>query len=102
MNTKTRHQHDHDHAHKRPEAEGCGSLATHRAQRQNIPAALGINGVFFLRALVRSATRWLTLFADTGASLVVVANRLRLLRGLSGEALHKQAAMRRSEHQHAH
>ena len=45
----------------------------------NVPA-LGIKAVFFILALLASATIWMAVFADMGASLLVVANGLRLLR----------------------
>lgn len=46
---------------------------------QNITFALGIKGVFLVLALFGSATMWMAVFADMGASLLVVANGLRLL-----------------------
>ena len=42
--------------------------------------ALGINAVFFVPAVFGSATIWMAVFADMGASLLVVANGIRLLR----------------------
>ncbi len=47
---------------------------------QNIALALGIKGVFLVLALSGSATMWMAVFADMGASLLVVANGLRMLR----------------------
>jgi Cd2+/Zn2+-exporting ATPase len=47
---------------------------------QNIALALGIKAVFLVMALTGSATMWMAVFADMGASLLVVANGLRLLR----------------------
>ena len=47
---------------------------------QNIAFALGIKAVFFALALAGQATLWMAVFADMGASLLVVANGLRLLR----------------------
>src|SRR5574338_93361 len=57
-------------------------LSHHTAQvlRQNITLALGIKAVFFALALAGLATLWMAVFADMGASLMVVANGLRLLR----------------------
>jgi len=49
--------------------------------RQNIWIALGLKGIFFALALVGVATLWMAVFADMGASLIVVANGLRLLSG---------------------
>jgi Cd2+/Zn2+-exporting ATPase len=48
---------------------------------QNILIALGIKLVFFVLALFGDATLWMAVFADMGASLIVVANGLRLLKG---------------------
>ena len=42
--------------------------------------ALGIKAVFLVLALFGSATMWMAVFADMGATLLVVANGLRLLR----------------------
>jgi len=47
---------------------------------QNIAFALGIKVVFFALALVGVATLWMAVFADMGASLLVVFNGLRMLR----------------------
>ena len=47
---------------------------------QNISLALGIKAVFFALALAGQATLWMAVFADMGASLLVVGNGLRLLR----------------------
>jgi Zn2+/Cd2+-exporting ATPase len=51
---------------------------------QNIALALGIKGVFLLLAIFGTATMWMAVFADMGASLIVVANGLRLLAGTNG------------------
>ncbi|MBE7940706.1 heavy metal translocating P-type ATPase [Ramlibacter aquaticus] len=56
------------------------SRRTHAVLWQNIALALGIKGVFLLLALFGSATMWMAVFADMGASLLVVANGLRMLR----------------------
>ncbi len=48
---------------------------------QNITLALGIKAVFLLLALFENASMWMAVFADMGASLLVVFNGLRLLRG---------------------
>lgn len=48
--------------------------------KQNIAMALGIKLVFFALALVGAATLWMAVFADVGASLLVIANGMRLLR----------------------
>jgi Cd2+/Zn2+-exporting ATPase len=47
---------------------------------QNIALALGIKAVFLTLAIFGNATMWMAVFADMGASLLVVLNGLRLLR----------------------
>lgn len=47
---------------------------------QNISLALGIKAVFLWLALFYGATMWMAVFADMGASLLVVFNGLRVLR----------------------
>ena len=56
------------------------SIQTHSVLWQNITLALGIKFVFLLLALFDHATMWMAVFADMGASLLVVFNGLRLLR----------------------
>lgn len=56
------------------------SRRTHAVLWQNISLALGIKVVFFALAVFGNATMWMAVFADMGASLLVVANGLRLLR----------------------
>jgi Cd2+/Zn2+-exporting ATPase len=56
------------------------SRKTHAVLVQNISLALGIKAVFMVLALVGTATMWMAVFADMGATLLVVANGLRLMR----------------------
>ena len=56
------------------------SVRTASILKQNIGIALGIKAVFLALALTGSATLWMAVFADMGASLIVVFNGLRLLR----------------------
>ena len=56
------------------------SRRTHAVLWQNITLALGIKVAFLVLAVFGSATMWMAVFADMGASLLVVANGLRLLR----------------------
>ena len=56
------------------------SRRAHRVLLQNITLALGIKLVFFGLALTGEATMWMAVFADMGASLLVVGNGLRMLR----------------------
>jgi len=48
--------------------------------KQNIAAALGIKAIFIVLTMLGEATMWMAVFADMGASLLVVFNGLRLLR----------------------
>jgi len=48
--------------------------------KQNIAIALGIKAVVFVLALFGQATLWMAVFADMGASLIVVFNGLRALK----------------------
>ena len=56
------------------------SRHTHAVLWQNIVLALGIKAVFLVLAVFGNASMWMAVFADMGASLIVVANGLRLLR----------------------
>ncbi len=56
------------------------SKRTYAVLWQNITLALGIKAVFFVWAVFGDATMWMAVFADMGASLLVVANGLRLLK----------------------
>jgi Cd2+/Zn2+-exporting ATPase len=77
------------------------SKRTHAVLWQNITLALGIKSVFLVMAVVGTATMWMAVFADMGASLLVVGNGLRLLRG----TLDPASKLNRSEpkeHAHSH
>ena len=41
---------------------------------------MGLKAVFLVLTLLGNASLWLAIMADTGATLLVVANALRLLR----------------------
>ena len=56
------------------------SQATHSVLVQNITLALGVKAVFLTLTLMGYGTMWMAVFADAGASLLVVGNGLRLLR----------------------
>ena len=62
------------------------SRSTHAVLWQNITLALGIKAVFLVLAVFGSASMWMAVFADMGASLLVVANGLRLLKVRSRHA----------------
>ena len=48
--------------------------------RFNITFALGIKAVFLMLAIFGQASLWMAILADTGATLLVIMNSLRLLR----------------------
>ena len=56
------------------------SRSTHALLIQNIVLALGIKAIFLVLTLTGAGTMWMAVFADVGASLLVVGNGLRLLR----------------------
>ncbi len=56
------------------------SRASLRVIHQNIAMALGLKAIFLALAIPGYATLWMAVFADMGASLLVIANSLRLLR----------------------
>lgn len=53
---------------------------------ENISLSIGIKAVFFILALLGLATLWMAIFADMGASLIVVLNGLRLLHFANGKS----------------
>ncbi|SAK65969.1 heavy metal translocating P-type ATPase [Caballeronia ptereochthonis] len=56
------------------------SKTTHAILLQNITLALVIKGVFLALTVAGLGSMWMAVFADVGASLIVVGNGLRLLR----------------------
>jgi Cd2+/Zn2+-exporting ATPase len=56
------------------------SRATSRNIRMNIAFSLVLKSAFLAMAIAGAATLWMAVVADTGASLIVIANALRLLR----------------------
>ena len=56
------------------------SRATMRNIRANIAFSIVLKGAFLVLAVAGVATLWMAVAADMGASLVVIANALRLLR----------------------
>lgn len=75
------------------------SRRTHGVLWQNITLALGIKAVFLVLAVFGNATMWMAVFADMGASLLVVGNGLRLLRAVTDPSSSKSLAP--PEHAHA-
>jgi len=56
------------------------SRATMRNIRANIAFSIVLKGAFLILAVTGTATLWMAVAADMGASLIVIANALRLLR----------------------
>jgi Cd2+/Zn2+-exporting ATPase len=56
------------------------SRATTRNIRANIAFSIALKGAFLVLAVAGAATLWMAVAADMGASLIVIANALRLLR----------------------
>jgi Cd2+/Zn2+-exporting ATPase len=54
--------------------------ATLRNVRVNVAISLALKAAFLIMAVTGAATLWMAVLADTGASVIVVANALRLLR----------------------
>jgi len=48
--------------------------------KTNVAVSLALKAVFLVAAVTGNATLWMAVLADTGASVIVVANALRLLR----------------------
>ncbi|WP_261822328.1 zinc/cadmium/mercury/lead-transporting ATPase [Pragia fontium] len=56
------------------------SRATRKIIRQNITIALGLKAIFLVTSLIGLTGLWLAVLADSGATALVTANALRLLR----------------------
>ena len=56
------------------------SQAAVRNIKVNLAISLVLKGAFVVAAVVGVATLWMAVLADTGASILVIANALRLLR----------------------
>lgn len=54
--------------------------SVHAILVQNITLALGMKIIFFAMAFTGNATMWMAVFADVGATLLVVLNGLRALK----------------------
>jgi Cd2+/Zn2+-exporting ATPase len=54
--------------------------ATLRNIKTNVAISLALKAAFLVLAVTGSATLWMAVLADTGASVIVVGNALRLLR----------------------
>ncbi len=76
------------------------SKRTHAILWQNISLALGIKSVFLVMAVFGTATMWMAVFADMGASLLVVGNGLRLLSGTKSAGRSGKPAAASQKHAH--
>lgn len=56
------------------------SQATHANIRQNITIALGLKAIFLITSLLGITGLWIAVLADSGATALVTANALRLLK----------------------
>ena len=56
------------------------SAQTYALLLQNIAFALAVKAVFALLDFAGLASMWMAVFADTGVTLLVVANGMRMLR----------------------
>ena len=56
------------------------SRATLRNIRVNVAISLGLKAAVLVLAVAGLSTLWMAVLADTGASVLVVANAMRLLR----------------------
>jgi Zn2+/Cd2+-exporting ATPase len=56
------------------------SRATVRNIKVNLAISVVMKAAFIVAAIAGVATLWMAILADTGASVVVIANALRLLR----------------------
>lgn len=66
------------------------SSRTSKVLKQNISLAIGIKVVFLVLNFANLATLWMAVFADMGASLIVVFNGLRLLKAESSVPIEKK------------
>ncbi len=66
--------------------------ATLSVIKQNIAFSIALKAAFLVAAAFGSATLWMAVFADTGASIIVVLNSVRLAR--AGVVARKRAAAR--------
>mgnify|MGYP003383609131 CR=1 FL=1 len=48
--------------------------------RQNVALALGLKGLFLVTTVIGATGLWIAILADTGATVLVTLNALRLLR----------------------
>ncbi|MBK3777737.1 heavy metal translocating P-type ATPase, partial [Azospirillum brasilense] len=68
------------------------SRATLANIRQNVAFALGLKAIFLVTTLFGITDLWLAILADTGATIIVTLNALRLLRRRGGRLPASQPA----------
>jgi len=76
------------------------SRATLANIHQNIAVALGLKGLFLATTLLGATSLWMAILADTGATVLVTLNALRLLRLLP--AVRPAAGKTSQAHSHDH
>ncbi|MEQ8397314.1 HAD-IC family P-type ATPase, partial [Thalassobaculum sp.] len=59
---------------------------------QNIALALGLKGIFLVTTVTGATTLWMAILADTGATVLVTMNALRLLRFDASRTASRDAA----------
>jgi Cd2+/Zn2+-exporting ATPase len=72
-----------------PFALQLGRSALHTI-RENVAFSLALKAIFVLLALTGMATLWMAVFADVGASIIVILNGMRLLRAAPKTQVHRQ------------
>ncbi|WP_225767271.1 heavy metal translocating P-type ATPase [Inquilinus sp. Marseille-Q2685] len=78
------------------------SRATLANIHQNIAVALGLKALFLATTLFGATSLWMAILADTGATVLVTLNALRLLRLLPAVRPGAPAAVQAHGHDHAH
>jgi Cd2+/Zn2+-exporting ATPase len=78
------------------------SRATLANIHQNIAVALGLKGLFLATTLLGATSLWMAILADTGATVLVTLNALRLLRLLPAVRPAPAKAAPAHDHDHGH
>jgi len=69
---------------------------------QNIAVALGLKGLFLATTLLGATSLWMAILADTGATVLVTLNALRLLRFLPAVRPKPAGTVQAHGHDHGH
>lgn len=67
--------------------------ATMRTIRQNVAIALGLKAIFLVTTVIGATGLWVAVLADTGATVLVTLNAMRLLMALKPAMRRQQGAM---------